>query len=228
MQHLYLYINLGSILVPLIFSFHTKLQFYKTWKKLFPAMMVSLALFISWDVLFTTHHVWGFNPKYLSGYYVLNLPIEEWLFFICIPYACFFTHHALVTFFPNSLLSLKTVHWISGALILISIITVILHPEKWYTLFNFGYASLLLSFVIWYKPQILQQFYWTFLVILIPFLGVNGLLTGNWISEEVVWYNKAHHLGVRIGTIPVEDSMYALTMLLTTLLVMSLDWKHSL
>jgi lycopene cyclase domain-containing protein len=52
---------------------------------------------------------------------------------------------------------------------------------------------------------------------LIPFFIVNGVLTGSWIDNQVVWYNDAENLGIRIGTIPVEDSIYAYSMILMNL-----------
>ena len=61
---------------------------------------------------------------------------------------------------------------------------------------------------------ILRQFYWTYLVMLLPFLLVNGILTGTGIEEEVVWYNEAHFMGYRILTIPLEDSIYGMGLIL--------------
>jgi lycopene cyclase domain-containing protein len=49
---------------------------------------------------------------------------------------------------------------------------------------------------------------------------VNGFLTGSWIHEQVVWYNDAENLGIKIGTVPIEDSIYALSMLLTVFVLM--------
>ena len=53
-----------------------------------------------------------------------------------------------------------------------------------------------------------------YFVTLIPFFIVNGLLTGSFIPEEVVYYNDAENLGIRLGTIPIEDTVYGLLMLL--------------
>src|SRR5210317_1835287 len=95
MMYTYLLINLFSILIPFIASFDKRLDFYKQWKFLFPAIIITLAFFISWDVLYTYLGVWGFNPKYLTGINLINLPIEEWMFFVAIPYSCVFTYYAL-------------------------------------------------------------------------------------------------------------------------------------
>jgi lycopene cyclase domain-containing protein len=51
---------------------------------------------------------------------------------------------------------------------------------------------------------------------LIPFLIVNGVLT----AKPVVIYNNLEIIGSRIYTIPVEDSIYALTCLLLPITVM--------
>ena len=53
---------------------------------------------------------------------------------------------------------------------------------------------------------------------LIPFFIVNGTLTVTNIVDEVVWYNNLENLNYRLGTIPVEDTIYAFTMILTSLL----------
>jgi lycopene cyclase domain-containing protein len=60
----------------------------------------------------------------------------------------------------------------------------------------------------------LGRFYLGYVVSLIPFLMVNGLLTGSFLEEPIVWYNDAENLGLRIGTIPVEDSVYMLLLLM--------------
>lgn len=219
MQQLYLWLNLGSFIVPFLFSFHPRLQFYKKWKSFFIATAVMMAVFIPWDIAFTAQGFWGFNPDYLTGYYLFGLPLEEWLFFICIPYACIFTHYALVELFPSVRRSKAAVTIIYSLLLTVLIVVLWYHYDKWYTLVNFSYALVVLGIIYNWKPELLRQFFLTYLVILIPFFLVNGILTGTGIDEQVVWYNNTENLNLRIGTIPIEDTIYNLGMLLTVLSV---------
>lgn len=179
--------------------------------------MLTMGVFIPWDVIFTINGVWGFNSDYFLGFEIFSLPLEEWLFFICIPFACVFTHYALLLYFPNLKLNKVVTKAISISLVLILFILALANYDKWYTLVNFSLAIPLTWLVYKYNPQLLQHFFLTFLVMLIPFFIVNGVLTGSWIDNQVVWYNDAENLGIRMGTIPVEDSIYAYSMILMNL-----------
>lgn len=219
MKFLYLWLNLGSLIIPFIFSFHPKLNFYKKWKYLFLGIAVMMAIFIPWDMVFTYHGYWGFNEFYTSGISILNLPLEEWLFFICIPYACIFTHEALITLFPKFQFSTKATNILYVILASVLIVTLWYHYHQWYTLVCFSYALLILGITYNFKRDLLPFFLATYLIILIPFFIVNGILTGSFIEEPVVWYNNAENLGIRLGTIPIEDTIYNLGMLLTVLFI---------
>lgn len=179
--------------------------------------MLTMGVFIPWDVIFTINGVWGFNSDYFLGFEIFSLPLEEWLFFICIPFACVFTHYALLLYFPNLKLNKVATKAISISLVLILFILALANYDKWYTLVNFSLAIPLTWLVYKYNPQLLQHFFLTFLVMLIPFFIVNGVLTGSWIDNQVVWYNDAENLGIRMGTIPGEDSIYAYSMILMNL-----------
>lgn len=220
MWHLYLLLNLAALIIPFICSFHPKIKFYKQWRYFFPATFIMMAFFVSWDIIFTLNGFWGFNEKYLSGIKLINLPLEEWLFFICIPYACIFTLYSIKNLLPKFLFSHKNTSIIYFSLQTILIVTLLYFYDRWYTAINFVYAILLLSLVYNYKREALTIFLPVFLILLIPFFIINGFLTGSWINEQVVWYNDAENLGVRIGTVPIEDSIYALSMLLTVFSLM--------
>jgi len=217
MKYLYLLLNLGSVLIPFLFSFHPRLKFYQYWKALFLAIMVTMLVFIPWDVIFTINGIWGFNDSYFIGIKLLSLPIEEWLFFICIPYACVFTHYALINLLPKLSINKKTLSIITTALLIILFTLSIFNFDKWYTFINFIYAIILILVVNSYQSKVLEKYYLTFLVMLIPFFLVNGILTGSLIENEVVWYNNSENLGIRLFTIPAEDTIYAFSLILTNL-----------
>ena len=216
-QHLYLWIDLLSISVPLLASFHPRIALYRYWHLLFPAIVISMVPYIAWDVYFTVQGFWGFNPDYLSGHYLFSLPLEEWLFFICIPYACVFTHYAILELNPGYRLNALTSKWISMLLMLVFVIVLLVNWQKWYTRMDMIFALFILALVYWKRKELLQSYYLTFLVMLIPFFIVNGILTGTGIQDNIVWYDDGQNLGKRMGTIPVEDSVYAFSLVLLNL-----------
>ncbi len=195
------------------------MRFIRWWKSVFLSLFIVAFFFLVWDVIFTKIGVWGFNPTYHVNFTIFGLPLEEILFFICIPYASIFTHYAVGYFFSNLELSKKVTSYLTIVLFFISVVVLILNTDKWYTLVNFSVFAGLLAYSFFAKNMILQKFYLTFLVILIPFFIVNGILTGSFIHQEVVWYNNAENLGFRIGTVPIEDAFYAFSMLFANLIL---------
>ena len=194
------------------------MKYIKRWKSVFPAIIITAIFFIIWDIIFAKMGVWSFNPRYHSGIEFFGLPLEEWLFFICIPYASIFIHFAFHYFYPKVSLSDRTVKIIYFILVTILIPVVIFNLDKMYTSVNYILLVLLLTYTVFRIPNILNTFFITFLIILIPFLVVNGILTGSFIDEPVVIYNNSENLGIRLGTIPIEDIGYAFTMILMSLI----------
>ena len=214
MEYTYLLINFFTIIIPFVFSFHPKLRFYKTWNAFFPAVFITAVIFIGWDVWFTHLGVWGFNPCYLTGLQIFNLPVEEVLFFFCIPYACVFTYHCLGLFLPEKSFDYRQ-RMITLVLTIILIVMAVLFYEHLYTAVTFISLSIMLLLIMWIaKVNWLTKFYIVYAVLLIPFLIVNGTLTGTGLAEPVVWYNETEIIGLRILTIPVEDVFYGLELIL--------------
>ena len=216
---LYLWINILSISVPLAVSFHPRIKLYKSWPSLFAAIFLVLIPYIIWDIYFTQQGFWGFNETYLLGVFILDLPIEEWLFFICIPYACIFTHKSVLTINPKLSVSPKSTKVISAIIASVLISTVALNTGKAYTAISGLFALVALALAFKTDKKLLGQYYCTFLFMLIPFFIVNGILTGSFIADEVVWYNDVANLGIRLFTIPIEDVGYAFSLLLLNLLL---------
>ena len=214
MKLLYLLINFFTVLVPVIFSFHPKLKFYKNFKTFCCGAILSAAIFIVWDINFTRMGIWGFNSNYITGAYLFNLPIEEILFFFCIPFACVFTYHCLNLFF--------NIHWRSGTehyFVLVSssilLIAGIYFHARLYTASIFISLSILLLFLKYFaKISWLAKLVTIYPILLIPFLIVNGILTGSGLEQPVVWYNNAENSGIRLLTIPVEDFFYGFELII--------------
>lgn len=216
---LYFFLNIASFIIPFLYSFENRMKYIKRWKAVFSAIIITAIFFIIWDIIFTKIGVWSFNPRYHSGVEFFDLPIEEWLFFICIPYASLFIHFAFHYFCPNIALTDKAVKIIYWILMLVLLPVLFVNYDKWYTAINYSVFVLLLTYTVCKVPYILNTFFITFLIILIPFAIVNGILTGSFIDEPVVMYNNSENLGIRLGTIPIEDVGYAFSMLLMSLVL---------
>lgn len=218
-KYLYLLLDVSAILFPLLFSFYAKAPFYKQWQYVGISIVVPAIIFIVWDELFTKFGIWGFNPKYLTGIFIGSLPLEEILFFICIPYACTFTYFALKHLIHKDYFR-PLQNKISATLIITMASIGIWNYDRLYTTITFtGLAVFLTWLAVVIKPSYMGRFYLSFIFILIPFFIINGILTGSFIEAEVVWYNNNENLGVRIGTIPVEDIFYGMLLLFSNVVI---------
>lgn len=191
-------------------------------------MLLTALLFIVWDEWFTIMNVWGFNPKYLIGINIGHLPIEEILFFLLIPYCLSFMFHCLplgINIKENIVGKNTNNDWMKyfnwGIVILIFTIG-IFNIQKWYTGFTFILTGIFLVLILLNDNTIQfpwKRFWLTYLLGLIPFFIVNGLLT----SIPIVTYNNSENLGIRITTIPIEDSVYNLLLFLCNIKGMKLS-----
>jgi lycopene cyclase domain-containing protein len=213
-KHTYLVIDLCSAAAPLVFSFHPRIRFYKHWLAAFAGILLTAVLFILWDIVFTLRGVWGFNPRYVIGVYFYRLPVEELLFFVCIPFACLFTYYCLQPFLkvaPHPRTGAMLVACIGGLLVVVGAVFV----QRLYTGVTFISTGLLLGYLVWRKQaDLVVRLAIVFPLLLIPFFIVNGLLTGTGLAQPVVWYNNAQNLGIRLLTIPLEDVVYGFEMIL--------------
>ncbi len=210
----YLSILAGAFLFPFLLSFDKKVAFYRKWKYLFPAMLLTALVFIPWDIHFTRKGIWGFSPEHLTGLQILSLPVEEWMFFLVIPYASVFTYEVVRTYFKR-IRGIRTARLVSLFLLGVALVMALVFRERAYTVWTFGLMALLMALHVWVlKKDWMLLFYVSYLLVLIPFMIVNGILTGTGISGEVVWYNDAETMGVRIATIPLEDVFYGFGLVL--------------
>ncbi len=217
MKTLYLILDGLTILFPLLLSFDKKVAFYKTWNFVFIAFLMVGIPFIAWDVLFTKIGVWGFNANYLTEVSLFNLPVEEALFFVVVPFACVFIFACVKAYFSK--LKLEGFNRIFYALLIIYAIVVLV--VGWGGYYSMSASILtLISIPFLLKLKVNLRFLpLSFLIALIPFFIVNGVLTGTGLEEPIVWYNDLENVGVRLYTIPVEDVLYGWVLITLNILV---------
>lgn len=211
-QYTYFLILAASLAGPLALSFDKKVEFYKHWKYVFPAMIIPALLYIIWDVYFTRLGVWSFNEVYITGIKLKELPLEEILFFFVVPYCCVFIYACIRSYFPN-LINQKAADWFMKILAALLLIGGIFYIDKYYTGWTFiltgAFILLLYLFRNFFKGFDAASFLVSYAICLIPFLIVNGFLT----AIPVVLYNDTENLGIRIYTIPFEDAFYGMLLI---------------
>ena len=167
-------------------------------------ILIPAILFLIWDSTVTFSH-WHFNEKYVLGITIFNLPIEEILFFITVPFACLFTWEMIVRRTDE-----KELVWINK---IRPYLYLIIPIGIWFFISGRHYTGLAVSFLglAILLDQLLntnlilkRRFYLYLLFILLFTLIFNGYLT--W--RPVVTYGVDYQLDFRIITIPIEDFVY--------------------
>ena len=211
-------ILLASVIGPLAYSFESKVHFYSKWRALFSGILVMMLIFIPWDAYFSFKGIWWFDHQYTMGIDLFYLPIEEWAFFIFIPFCCVFLYEVLNHVIKNDYFS-KIALVFFGLLSLTLFVLAFIFITHLYTSVTFMLTALALLFLIVKKPTWIGKFWQMYVVSWLPFMLVNGALTGSFTSAAVVNYNPSEFMGIRVGTIPIEDSVYSLLMLLTVVVI---------
>ena len=208
---LYFKVLLFSFIIPFIFSFHQKIKFYKFFKQIAASLSLIGFFFIIWDIYFTKIGVWGFDKKHHSSIMLSNLPLEEVLFFFVIPFVCVFTYFVLS---EKKVLNLNINTTFLKLICILLIVLAALFFKNAYTISVLILTILILLYIIYYRPDWIGYFFSMYLIIhIFPFLLVNGVLTGYITDLPPVWYDSNNIIGVRLGTIPVEDFLYSFILL---------------
>jgi len=217
---LYAWLMLLSFVGPLLLSFDKKVAFYRWWPSLSLGIGLNLILFVLWDSWFTKTGVWSFNPSYVWPSRILELPLEEWAFFIVVPYASIFIYACLKAYLSDAWWQPK-VRSINYFFIAWCLLNILFFSDRTYTVVNYSLALLiLLAQQFWIKGKYMGYFWFAYFIHLIPFFIINGILTGAATPSPVVLYNPNEIIGIRLYTIPIEDTIYALTCLLLPISVL--------
>jgi len=216
-HYTYLILDLTTLLFPFLLSFDKKVAFYKTWPYLWRGILLTGSFFIVWDILFTRNNVWSFNNKYILGWRIAGLPIEEWLFFIVVPYACTFIYCCLRAYLPAR--NYKNRGWtVLLPFGILLVVTALIFTSFEYTFYSFFFCGIAIIILYIFKNHFpafrADLFLYTFLISTLPFLLVNGILT----ALPIIIYNDNENLGLRIYTIPFEDNFYGMLLMLGSII----------
>lgn len=217
MSYTYILILFFTIIICFLSSFDSRILFHRHFGAFFKAAIVVAVPFIAWDIWFTAKGVWWFNTDYTLGFVIGGLPLEEWLFFISIPFSCIFTYFCFDRFFKLDWLSSFNNLIVFFSLIVCSIVA-LLYYDRIYTL-----LTAVITFVVLFYLHFVRRVDWigkasfVFTILMLGFFPVNGILTGTGLESPIVNYNPDDFLGIRMGTIPIEDAVYGYTQFLLVL-----------
>lgn len=82
----YLILLLLCSVIPFLYSIiHRKLLSQYHLHVFQPTILIAAIPFVIFDIVAVLRGYWYFNFKYITGFHILNLPIEEYIFFLVIP-----------------------------------------------------------------------------------------------------------------------------------------------
>ncbi len=211
----YLLLNALIISGPLVMSFEKNIFFVSRWRLAGPAIALVAVPYLIWDALVTGRH-WWFNEKYILGVRLAGLPIEEWMFFLTVPFAALFVWEVIAYHFSDHpYAAMPYVRFIfcfapaGGILLFIT--------GREYTglmLIVLGAAAMMDAL---FKTRVMTRtrgliYFGAVTIFIIIF---NGYLT----ARPVVLYGESYQLGLRVGTIPIEDFGYGYSLILAVTVV---------
>jgi len=216
----YLIFNVVVLIGPLALSFEPTIRFIKQWKAIVGAIVLSMIPYIIWDSAVANRH-WFWNVHYTLGPRFLRLPLEEWLFFVTVPYACLFSREVLRKYLPNS--TKRELEWVRvGCFALLPLGLLIFRTGREYTglmLMALGAVALLDRQL---KTDLFLQTrsYWYFALVIVCTFIFNMYLT----ARPVLIYDESYQLDFRVITIPIEDFGYGLGHLILS--AICYDWLN--
>ena len=204
----YLIFNLIVLSGPVFFGSLKCCYIWNHRKELLIAILLPAIPFLLWDAIVTGAH-WNFNPEYVSGIKLINLPVEEILFFITVPFACLFTWEMIIIRADKKYVNARWLRLFLFMALPAGIYFFTIGKQYTGLTLTFLFVANLVDQVL--KTRLLFDKRFSFYIILITFFTLifNGYLT--W--RPVVTYGVNYQLDFRIITIPVEDFFYGISLL---------------
>ncbi|MEI6326853.1 MAG: lycopene cyclase domain-containing protein [Candidatus Roizmanbacteria bacterium] len=211
----YLVFNYLIVIFPLITTVLLKKVRLPHLRPATVAIAISALLFIIFDNL-VTGYFWVFNPAYILGIQIGNIPIEEALFFFTVPFSCLFLwanwkrrfgrDSSAITHIPSVLLAISLLGGIN-----------LFFVGKYYTasVFMMMFVTVLIDMYFKSKLFIRSYFLW-YLCIINAFTFVFNLYLT---ARPIVIYNLGYKSGMMVYSIPIEDFVFGIALISLTILI---------
>lgn len=100
----YLMLMGACVLITLPLELLFSARVYRRPKLLLGALIPVVIVFGVWDVIAIARDHWTYNPRFVTGIHLGNLPVEELVFFVVIPICALLSYEAVGT----------VLNWITG------------------------------------------------------------------------------------------------------------------
>lgn len=212
MPWLYLLFNLVIFISPLVAGRFYRFTVYPKLRPLLISITFPALFFLLYDYL-ATGRFWMFNSRYIFGIYLTKLPLEEVLFFFTVPFSVLFL------WLNFSRLTKKSQ---------------LVSPAYFFTILGFTCVFLLYAFtkglpytasvlVIFVLSLVVCRFFTplftrsAFLWFVLVVIGLTTIFNYILTALPVVIYNPSYLSGAKIITIPLEDYIFGLSLVVFNL-----------
>ena len=199
--------------------------FFTELKYMIPAILFSGAIFILFNHRLLETGIISFNPSFLAGKYLFNLPVEEWLFLPVISLFSFSVYILITVLFPN--FEKPTLFLVVSVILLLGFAFGAWYSrQKLIPFFIFFLITIYLGYTIFrnrFKMH-LTKFYISYAIAVIPYFLIKVLLH----SLPVVIYNTGYTLGIHILNVPVEEFGYFFLLMLINVTIFEYLKSHRL
>lgn len=211
----YLIFNIFVIFGPLLVFFSRRKSVVKpNLKSLSLSISLAATFFVIWDYL-VVNYFWFFNSKYIIGFFIAGLPIEEILFFISVPFACLLLWVNYKKYFSKKIITNFSFYLISSSLFLALFF---LFYEKIYTsIVLFVFLGVVILDIFLRTNLFIKKTFVAFIFIVVNILTFifNLYLT----ARPVVLYNEILKTNINIITVPLEDFIFGMALISLTIII---------
>ena len=177
------------------------------WRPALWATLLGAVPFVAWDAAVVGRH-WWFHPERVLGIEVLGLPLEELGFFMVVPLACLVTWELVIGGGKARPRGRGRALSIAAVFVMVAVVSGFLGRE--YTaLACLGLAGAALLDDALGTQLTAMRAAWLHAAAIVALTTLfNGYLTG----RPIVLYDSNFALGLRVGTVPVEDYAFGLAL----------------